>query len=173
MIVGRKSDYDKKVKPRLSEIAEWIENGESITQIARRIEVYDAVLRKYAASGKYPELTEILKKRKRKKVTKYPRGTLDKIIRHRHEDITDMISRGITLDIISRELDLDYDGLYRIYGDIVKKSRPGRQIAEENKEKMITMRENGATYRKIGDTVGINHEMARKMIDEWAKQKTD
>lgn len=72
---GRKSAYETVIKPRFSEIREWLENGATDRQIAENLGVAMSTFCKYKAE--YEEFTEFLKKGRQPLVMKL-RGALVK-----------------------------------------------------------------------------------------------
>lgn len=66
--VGRKSAYETKIKPRLSEIKEWTEEGANDTEISRRLNISKATFYKYLAE--YKEFAEAVKSGRFKAVEK-------------------------------------------------------------------------------------------------------
>lgn len=72
---GRKSAYDTTIKPRFSEIREWLENGATDRQIAENLGISMSTYCKYKAE--YDEFSEFLKKGRQPLVLKL-RGALVK-----------------------------------------------------------------------------------------------
>lgn len=56
---GRKSAYEEKIKPRLSDIAEWVQNGATEASIAKKLGITQKTLIKYKSLKS--ELVNILK----------------------------------------------------------------------------------------------------------------
>ena len=72
---GRKSAYETRIKPRLSEISEWLANGATEKQIAHNLGIGVSTLEKYKASN--AEFREFLKNGRRSLVLQL-RGALVK-----------------------------------------------------------------------------------------------
>lgn len=72
---GRKSAYDTRIKPRFSEIAEWLANGATEKQIAQNLGIAGSTFEKYKAIN--TEFAEFLKNGRRNLVLQL-RGALVK-----------------------------------------------------------------------------------------------
>lgn len=72
---GRKSAYETRIKPRYSEISEWLANGATEKQIAHNLGIGVSTLEKYKASN--AEFKEFLKNGRRNLVLQL-RGALVK-----------------------------------------------------------------------------------------------
>lgn len=97
---GRKNKYETDVKPRFSEITEWLESGATERQIAYNLGIAYSTFNKYKEEKM--ELKELIKKGRRSVVTKLRGALIQKALGFDYQE-SKVVSEAVELPIEIRE----------------------------------------------------------------------